>query len=105
MGISYYIKPKLDRLLNMELWSAACSQILFSLSPCTGAATALASFNARDYGSLLSDSILIAAANSGFSLFSGVVVFAVVGNLAHTTGESVEEVLLLCVISCNAEAE
>ena len=35
---------------------------------------------------------MISLTNSGFSLFSGFVVFAVVGNLAHATGEAVETV-------------
>ena len=62
------------------------------MNAATGAAIALASFNDRDYKHLVSDSVVIAAANSGFSLFGGFVVFAVVGNLAHEENKPVSQV-------------
>ncbi len=65
------------------MWGAAAGQILFSLSPATGAPIALASFNKRDYEHLAADALLITASNSSFSIFGGFVVFSVVGNLAQ----------------------
>eukprot|EP00392_Amoebophrya_sp_AT5.2_P006597 g6609.t1 len=91
-GIAYYLKPNLDYLFRLETWSVACGQILFSLSPATGAAVALASYNPVGYKHLLSDAITIAITNSGFSILSGFVVFSVVGNLAHTESKPVHEV-------------
>jgi SNF family Na+-dependent transporter len=43
------------------VWTNACAQILFSLSPATGAAVAFSSFNARDYKYLLKDAVMISA--------------------------------------------
>ncbi|CAD7930676.1 unnamed protein product [Amoebophrya sp. A25] len=91
-GIVYYLKPRLEYVFDPATWSAACGQILFSLSPGTGAATALASYNKRDYPHLFQDALAISLTNSGFSILSGFVVFSVVGNLAHSEGLSVDAV-------------
>ncbi len=91
-GIAYYLTPNIVKLFDPRTWSAACGQILFSLSPATGAAIALSSFNDRKYRHLETDAITIAITNSGFSVFSGFVVFAVCGNLAHAEGKPVEEI-------------
>ncbi|CAD7925440.1 unnamed protein product [Amoebophrya sp. A120] len=91
-GIAYYLKPKLEYIFRLDTWSAACGQILFSLSPATGAAIALASYNPPNYSHLLSDALLITVSNSGFSIFAGFVVFSVCGNLAFAENTTVEAV-------------
>lgn len=44
-GISYYLTPRLDRLLHVEVWADAAMQIFFSLGPCWGSLITLASYN------------------------------------------------------------
>jgi len=78
--------------MGPEVWGMAAGQIIFSLSPGTGTCISLASYHEVDYKGLFSDCVLVAVANSSFSLFGGLVVFSVVGNIAHTQGRPVEEV-------------
>jgi len=91
-GLAYYLTPRFDQLLHPEVWGLAAGQIIFSLSPGTGTCISLASYHDVDYKGLSSDCVLVAVANSSFSLFGGLVVFSVVGNLAHTQGRPVEDV-------------
>jgi len=91
-GLRYYLVPRWEALLDMKLWGLAAGQIIFSLSPGTGTCISLASFHDQKYRGLFVDCALVAFCNSAFSLFGGVVVFSVVGNLAKIQGRAVEEV-------------
>jgi len=91
-GVAYYITPRLEILATFDLWIAACGQILFSLSPGTGAAISLSSFNPRFHHGLLKDAILIAFFNSLFSIIGGFVVFSVIGHLSLLRGVPVDQV-------------
>lgn len=44
-GIRHYIQPDFSKLLNIEVWSDAATQIFFSLSICMGGVITLASYN------------------------------------------------------------
>ena len=91
-GIEFYI-GKFDavELLNGELWAAACGQILFSLAPGTGTALTLTSF-AKKNTDVYKTALIVAMANSGYSLFAGFAMFSVLGNLAHNLNVTVATV-------------
>mmetsp|Transcript_9755 Transcript_9755/g.27938 ORF Transcript_9755/g.27938 Transcript_9755/m.27938 type:complete len:514 (+) Transcript_9755:2-1543(+) len=91
-GLYYYLMPRWSLLLHPDVWGLAAGQIIFSLSPGTGTCISLASYHHRDYKKLAQDCALVAICNSAFSIFGGLVVFSVVGNLAHSLGRPVEEV-------------
>ena len=91
-GIEFYI-GKFDgsQLKNLEVWAAACSQILFSLSPGMGTAITLSSYvkpNADVYRVCL----IVALSNSAFSICGGFAIFSVLGSLAHQSGHTVAEI-------------
>jgi solute carrier family 6 amino acid transporter-like protein 5/7/9/14 len=44
-GILYYIEPEWDRLLEIDVWADAATQIFFSLSICMGGVITLSSYN------------------------------------------------------------
>ena len=91
-GIDFYLgKFDATKLYNGELWSAACGQILFSLSPGTGTAMTLTSFSKKSTD-VYKTALIVAVSNSVFSLFAGFAVFGVLGNLAKNTGTPVAEV-------------
>ena len=77
--LRYYLIPRWEFLLRLDVWGLAAGQIIFSLSPGMGTVISLASFNDAKYDGILADFLLIAASNSCFSLFGGLVVFSVVG--------------------------
>eukprot|EP01006_Ploeotia_vitrea_P006376 TRINITY_DN12952_c0_g1_i1.p1 TRINITY_DN12952_c0_g1~~TRINITY_DN12952_c0_g1_i1.p1 ORF type:complete len:651 (+),score=56.33 TRINITY_DN12952_c0_g1_i1:69-2021(+) len=89
-GVLFYITPRISALKDPSIWAIACGQILFSLSPCCGAAISLASYSKRD--NMHNVNLIISTTNSGFSVMGGFVVFSVVGYMAQIEGATVEEI-------------
>jgi SNF family Na+-dependent transporter len=91
-GITYYIgKFDWHRLLEPEVWSVACGQILFSLSPGCGTAITMSSYTAPKEDTYRV-CLIVALSNSAFSLTGGFAIFSILGNLAKQTGRTVQEV-------------
>ena len=90
--MEYFITPDWDKLLNFNIWSAAASQILFSLSIGFGRQLVLSSFN-NFRTNTQRDSILISICNSLTSVYAGFVVFAILGFLQVLTQKPIEKVL------------
>lgn len=93
-GVSYFITPEWDALLDFNIWSAAASQILFSLSIGFGSQLVLSSFN-NFRTNTQRDSILISIFNSLTSVYAGFVVFAILGFLKVQTQKPIEKVSIL----------
>ena len=93
-GIRFYLgKFDVSHLLNLELWAIACGQILFSLSPGMGTAITLSSYTKQDED-VYRVCLIVALSNSCFSIAGGFAIFSVLGSLAHSTGQTVEEVAM-----------
>ena len=65
----------------LQIWSTAASQIFFSLSVGYGGQLALSSYN-QFHNNCARDAIIVGVCNSLTSVFAGLVVFAILGNLA-----------------------
>lgn len=90
-GIYHYIYPNFYLLFKAEIWIAAASQVFFTLSLATGIMIAYSSFN-KPNCNILKNGLTIAFSDALISIFSGFVVFSIVGYMAHETGQSVQEV-------------
>mmetsp|Transcript_16275 Transcript_16275/g.24522 ORF Transcript_16275/g.24522 Transcript_16275/m.24522 type:complete len:613 (+) Transcript_16275:137-1975(+) len=91
-GIEFYLgKFSWSELYNGELWAVACGQIIFSLSPGCGTAIALSSV-ANPKEDVYRVCLTVGLANSAFSLFGGFAMFSILGNLAHNTDQTVDDV-------------
>ncbi|MBT3406567.1 sodium-dependent transporter [Candidatus Woesearchaeota archaeon] len=91
-GIFYYLKPNFAALLSTEIWLAAASQIFFTLSLGFGIMIAYSSYK-KETQDIAKDAYVTAFANSAISIFSGFVVFAVLGYMAFSTGVGVPDVV------------
>ncbi|RWS28887.1 sodium- and chloride-dependent GABA transporter 1-like protein, partial [Leptotrombidium deliense] len=80
-GLLFFISPKWEKLLEAKVWVSAATQVLFSYGIGIGANVALGSYNRFHHNFF-----------SGTSLFSGVVIFSVLGHMAHITQRDVSEV-------------
>jgi len=91
-GMLYFVTPDWPRLLEVHVWIDAASQIFYSLGPAFGGLITLASYNKRNHN-CQRDAVIIAAANSGTSVFAGFVIFSILGFMADELGVPVGEVV------------
>ncbi|CAI4230901.1 unnamed protein product [Auanema sp. JU1783] len=91
-GIYYYLTPNFDKLYEPQVWSAAATQIFFSLGPGFGVLLALSSYN--DFNNnCYRDAIVTTSINCLTSFFSGFVIFSTLGYMAVLTNKEVDEVI------------
>lgn len=81
-GIFYFLKPKMNQLLNPSLWSHAAALSLHSLGCIIGISFAKATCN-RERNNFLIDAFFITIINLVTVVFVGVIVFATLGHLAY----------------------
>lgn len=94
-GVKYLFYPDPDimreKIVSPQVWLEAATQIFFSLGVATGALIALSSYSKRKYNAL-QDSFIVCITNSATSIFSAIVVFAIVGFRAERTGADIKDI-------------
>ncbi|KAL3310899.1 Sodium-dependent serotonin transporter, partial [Cichlidogyrus casuarinus] len=90
-GIKYYLKPDFQALLKTSVWTAAASQIFFSLGPGFGVLLALSSYN-NFHNNCYLDAMVTSFINCFTSFLSGFVVFSVLGYMCNKLNKSMEQV-------------
>lgn len=85
VGIMYFLTPQWGELLNPSVWFAAVSQVFFSISVCLGLIIMFSSFNRFDHN-IYRDAMIVTTLDTVTSVLSGVIIFGILGNLAHETG-------------------
>eukprot|EP01059_Diplonema_ambulator_P012624 TRINITY_DN2301_c0_g1_i1.p1 TRINITY_DN2301_c0_g1~~TRINITY_DN2301_c0_g1_i1.p1 ORF type:complete len:593 (+),score=166.54 TRINITY_DN2301_c0_g1_i1:61-1839(+) len=89
-GVAYYMKFEFSKMMSASVWTDACGQILFSLSPGMGTAITMSSYT-RPKENVHKIGLIIIVSNSSFSIVGGFVVFALLGNISHETGQAVAD--------------
>ncbi len=92
VGIKAYLTPDFSKLTEPKVWIDAYSQIFFTLSLGFGIMIAYASY-LPEKTNITRNALLTAFINSGFSLFAGFAVFAVLGFMATSQGQPISEVV------------
>ncbi|KAM7378277.1 hypothetical protein PAMA_013260 [Pampus argenteus] len=90
-GLQYYLFPDMTRIFDPNVWRDAGTQVFFSYALCQGVLTSLGSYNKYN-NNCYRDCYSLCCLNSGTSMFAGLVVFSVLGFMAHDLGLSVNEV-------------
>nr|XP_039266173.1 sodium- and chloride-dependent GABA transporter 3-like [Styela clava] len=90
-GIAVYLKPNITKLGEVEVWTDAASQVLFSLGVCGGGIATLSQFNKFNHN-FYRDSVILVLANGGVSFLSGFATFSILGFLAHAKNTTVDAV-------------
>lgn len=91
-GISAYLTPDFSKITSPKVWIDSYSQIFFTLSLGFGIMIAYASYLPEN-SNITRGAIITAVINSGYSLFAGFAVFAVLGFMATTSGKEISAVV------------
>ncbi|XP_046569999.1 sodium- and chloride-dependent glycine transporter 2-like [Haliotis rubra] len=91
-GLLVYIRADFKKLTEIQVWLEACLQVFYSLGPAWGGLITMASFNKFD-NNCLRDAILVTFVSEGTSMFGGLVVFTIIGFMAHEANVPVSEVV------------
>ncbi|XP_045166607.2 sodium- and chloride-dependent betaine transporter-like isoform X2 [Mercenaria mercenaria] len=90
-GIKAFTEPDFSKLLTTQVWLEAAVQVFYSLGPTWGGVITMSSYNRFHQKSFWSSTICVAFA--GFtSFYNGMVVFALLGFMANSSGMTVEEI-------------
>jgi solute carrier family 6 amino acid transporter-like protein 5/7/9/14 len=91
-GLKFYLTPRWEKLLDPAVWNSAASQIFYSLGLAFGSLTTLSSYSPFK-NDTLKMTFIVTTVNCATSIVAGVVIFAVIGSLAKSTGVPVDEVV------------
>jgi NSS family neurotransmitter:Na+ symporter len=85
-GLEYFLKPDVSTLFTTQVWTAAASQVILSLSLGMGQMVAYASMK-KDSLQNRKSGLLLIFGDFMFSLVAGITVFATYGVLQHQLGQ------------------
>nr|XP_026691008.1 sodium-dependent proline transporter-like [Ciona intestinalis] len=91
-GIIFYVKPDWERLKDSTVWTAAATQIFYSLGVSFGGLLTFASYN-KFNNNIYRDTLIVSLGNCATSVFAGFVIFSVIGHMAFKVGQNVEDVI------------
>lgn len=91
-GLLYYVTPKWEMLLKGQTWIDGATQIFFAYSVGMGALPALGSYN-KFHHNCYKDAIITCIVNTLTCLIAGVLVFSILGYMAHIQETTIDEVV------------
>jgi len=91
-GIIYYVRPQWDELKKPAVWTAAATQIFYSLGVSFGGLLTFASYN-KFKNNIYRDTLIVSIGNCATSIFAGFVIFSIIGHMAFKQGKKVENVI------------
>ena len=91
-GLKYLFYPKWEKMMEVQVWVNAASQVFNSIGIAFGSIVAFSSYN-KFHGPILRDTITVVVVDAATCLLCGVCVFSTMGNLAIEQGKDVEDVV------------
>ena len=92
LGIETLLTPDWSVLFDVNIWLAAFSQIIFSLSLGMAIALTYASYLPED-SKLINNVLIVVSSNSGFEIFTAFGVFSILGFMSVTSGVPIESLI------------
>ncbi len=90
-GLEFLFRPDFSKIADFSVWTDAYGQIFYSLSVGFSIMLAYSSYLPKE-SDTANNAAMTVFLNCGFSLLAGVMIFSVLGNMAHETGKSVTDV-------------
>jgi len=91
-GLAYYVHVDWSKLLEGQTWIDGATQIFFAYSVGMGALPALGSYN-KFHHDCFKDAIITCIVNTLTCLLAGVLVFSILGYMAHIQETTIHEVV------------
>lgn len=91
-GLQWLFRPDFGAILDYKVWTAAYGQIFFTLSICFAVMITYSSYLPED-SDISNNGMMITFINCGFSLLAGIMVFGVLGYMAHHQDVPIKEVV------------
>ncbi|XP_022109376.1 sodium- and chloride-dependent glycine transporter 1-like [Acanthaster planci] len=91
-GVLFFIKPDFKKLGEAKVWQAAANQVFLSYSPGWGGMHTLASYN-KFNNYCYRDAFMFCISCACTSIFSGFVIFSIIGFMAYDSNTKVEDVV------------
>ncbi|HIP76065.1 MAG TPA: sodium-dependent transporter, partial [Psychromonas hadalis] len=91
-GLDYLFKPDFSKITDPKVWSAAYGQIFFTLSVGFAIMLAYSSYLPKK-SDVTNNAFMIVLINCGFSIVAGILIFSILGNMAHEQGKPLTEVV------------
>ena len=91
-GVNWLFQPDFSALTNPRVWSAAYGQIFFTLSVGFAIMIAYSSY-LPEKSDINNNAFMTVLINCGFSMLSGVMIFAVLGYMAAQQGVALQDVV------------
>jgi len=91
-GIKFLFTPQWERLSTSQVWIDGGTQIFYSYGVGIGALLALGSYN-KFHHDCHRDAIIVSCVNTFTSFFSAIVIFSILGYMAHSKGVKVGDVV------------
>jgi NSS family neurotransmitter:Na+ symporter len=91
-GINYLFEPDFSKIADPKVWSAAYGQIFFTLSVAFAIMLAYSSY-LPEKSDINNNAFMTVLINCGFSIVAGILIFSILGNMAHEQAKPLTEVV------------
>ncbi len=91
-GLNYLFQPDFSKITDPKVWSAAYGQIFFTLSVGFSIMLAYSSYLPED-SDINNNAFMTVLINCGFSIVAGVLIFSILGSMAHEQAKPLTEVV------------
>ncbi len=91
-GLNYLFQPDFSKIADPKVWSAAYGQIFFTLSVGFAIMLAYSSYLPED-SDINNNAFMTVLINCGFSIVAGILIFSILGSMAHEQAKPLTEVV------------